>query len=623
MRYVNGLMSTSGVTHVMALSGVLFASVVTYAAPPIETIGSGTVSSPAIGPSPSFGLGGPNMVLVKNWRFGARGTVKNYADMSANFYYHDQFGTINNGGKYGSNMVSPDAANAVAGQPLEGVDSPPVRKFMEDSLRTYLTPLRGASKVQVWNHNAGNGSFMAKWRLPSGGPQLGRDIVWETRVRYVTPPYFWFALWTAGNKWKWDGSAQGAEQDLVESFGYDNGGGNTNYDGRFWHSNSVANPSKDTVDYSGWGTAMSNLGIKSYDATQYHIWTWVYKKDGAFAMYVDGIKVQSGSNYHWTYGNTPKDEPIDMDFLCDGGWGHNQIGSVNKELDASAFDGKYYEWSYSRVYLSADGRAASNGRSRSFTVKVPAGGHYKLRVQVSSSSGGAFHIEDENGADLTGSVIVRRGSKNPVTSLSKPVTLSAGAHTLKWVQNHPGVKFLSATAVKAAGASAVFIKTDTTTQGRWKGVYGADGYLIAGDAVQPPSYGAISRTGWAVIWNKSTSEQRAPQKADGTDYIAGQWGTSDKSYNIDCKFTDAATHQVALYGVDWDANGRSETIQVVDGVTGAVLDTEELNTYVTGKYLIWNVQGPVIFRVSVTSHWTNPALSGVFFDPAPHTAKPH
>ena len=61
--------------------------------------------------------------------------------MSANFYYHDQFGTINNGGKYGSNMVSPDFDNAVGGQPIEGKDSPPVRQFTADSLKTVLTPL--------------------------------------------------------------------------------------------------------------------------------------------------------------------------------------------------------------------------------------------------------------------------------------------------------------------------------------------------------------------------------------------------------------------------------------------------------------------------------------------------
>ncbi len=332
-----------------------------------ETVGGGTVDSPAVGPAPSFGIGGPGMVLVKNWHFGGGGTVKNYADMSANFFYHDQFGNIANGKNYGAVIVAPDAANAVhdgnlnIAQPIEGVNCPPVRQWTADSLKTLLVPLNGATTVDPNLHNAGNGSFMAKWNLPHGGSLLGQDIVWETRVRYVPPPYFWLGIWIAGNKWKWDGHAQGAEQDLVESFGYDNGGGNTNYDGRFWHVNTVATPTKDTVDYADWGRGMAAHGIKNYDASQYHIWTWHYKKDNTFAMYVDGIQVQSGADYWWTFGNKAGDEPIDVVFLFDGGWGHTQVGSVNHTLPASAFEGKFYEWNYSRVYLSrpAPGGAAS------------------------------------------------------------------------------------------------------------------------------------------------------------------------------------------------------------------------------------------------------------------------
>ena len=326
-----------------------------------ETIGDGTVSNPAVGPAPSYGLGGPGMALVKNWRFGSNGTIKNMADMNANFFYHDQFNTFNNGGKYGSNTVAPDAANAIGGQPIEGVNSATVRQFTSDSLKTFLTPLDGATSVSPPQHNVGNGSFMAKWRLPNGGSLLGRDIVWETRVRYVTPPYFWFSIWTAGNKWKWDGNSQGAEHDLVESFGYDNGGGATNYDGRYWHSNSVASPSKDAWNFWDWGGTMAAHGFPTFDLTQYHTWTWVYKRDNSFAMYCDGILVQQGSNYWWTYGNTQNDEPIDMDFLFDGGWGHNQVSSVNHTMNPSLLAGKYYEWSYSRVYLSTDGQVAFKG----------------------------------------------------------------------------------------------------------------------------------------------------------------------------------------------------------------------------------------------------------------------
>jgi hypothetical protein len=310
-----------------------------------ETIGAGTVESRAVGPKPAFGIGGPDMVLVKNWHFGTNGTVRNYADMNAEFVYHDQFNTIGNGINYGAVTVAPDAANALPNQPIEGDACPPVREFTAASLKTYLRPLHGANEVVPTQHNAGCGSFMAKWKLPSGGSLLGRDIVWETRVRYVTPPYFWFALWTAGNKWD-----RGAEQDLVESFGYDNGGGNTNYDGRYWHSNSVSG--KDANPYDDWGKAMASYGIRSYDASKYHIWTWLYRRDNSYAMYVDGILVQSGTDYHWTDGAKATDPPIDLVFLFDAGWGHTEVSSVNHPLPASAFTGKFYEWNYSRVYLS-------------------------------------------------------------------------------------------------------------------------------------------------------------------------------------------------------------------------------------------------------------------------------
>jgi len=41
-------------------------------------------------------------------------------------------------------------------------------------------------------------------------------------------------------------------------------------------------------------------------------------------------------------------------------------------------------------------------------------------------------------------------------------------------------------------ATAAFVKTDTTTQGTWKGVYGADGGVINGDATSYYSSGSVS-----------------------------------------------------------------------------------------------------------------------------------
>src|ERR1019366_4615323 len=44
-------------------------------------------------------------------------------------------------------------------------------------------------------------------------------------------------------------------------------------------------------------------------------------------------------------------------------------------------------------------------------------------------------------------------------------------------------------------AAATFVRTDTTTQGTWKGVYGADGGAINGDATSYPAYAQVTFSG--------------------------------------------------------------------------------------------------------------------------------
>ena len=333
-------------TFGFALIPLIYSAGLSTARAQSETIGGGTITSPAVGPAPSYGIGGSGFTLVKNWHFGTDGTITNISDLNANFQYHDQFNTYNNGnGNYGANIVAPDSADALSGQPIEYTDTTgPVRQFYTDSMQTYLVPLDGATTVTPSSHNAGSGSFQAKWTLPNGGSLLGQDVIWETRVRYVVPPYFWFAIWTCGNEW-----SGGAEFDLIESFGYNNGGGYTNYNGQYWHSNSVGGG--DQVDYSNWGNAMSSLGINNYDTSQYHIWTMAYYADNSYAFYVDGIEVQHGSNYNWTLGATAGGTPVNMSFIFDGSWGSTAVSSCNYPLAASALSGMYYEWNYSRVYL--------------------------------------------------------------------------------------------------------------------------------------------------------------------------------------------------------------------------------------------------------------------------------
>lgn len=339
------------ICRILLMTG-LFCGMV-WADAPQPTVGGGRVDQPAIGPGPSHGIGeGKTFVLVKNWDFGQDGTIRNIDEMNEHFQYHDQFGTFANGTKYGSWIVAPSTDLAITynghQQPVEGVNTDrPVRAFTENSLKTYLVALDGASRVHPTEQKAGSGSFQAKWTLPNGGSHLGRDIIWETRVRYKTPPYFWFAIWIAGNRWN-----RGAEIDLIESFGYDNGGGYTNYGGRYWHS-SVVGGESETNYHKSWANGMAKYGITEYDASEWHVWTLHYRADNTFTAYVDGRVVQNGST-PWTLGTKPDGEPLNMSFIFDGAWGHRLVKSVNHWLDGSELDGTFYEWDYSRVYLSSD-----------------------------------------------------------------------------------------------------------------------------------------------------------------------------------------------------------------------------------------------------------------------------
>jgi hypothetical protein len=280
--------------------------------------------------------------VVKDWNFGTSGTITGTDDLIGEFLFHDQFRTIDLGGLYGSKSVAPTQATALPGQPVEDPGRP-FRDFTATSMRTYLRPLDpSAQVVSVANHEVGSGSIMSKFMLPNGGLLLGKDLLWETRVRLNNPvPGFWFAIWAAGDQWD-----HGAEMDVVESFGFDNGGGYTNFDAHLFHVNSVGGD--DGVTATGWKDYVPDGRA---DLTQWHTWTWLYRKDDTYAVWFDEKQVQKGT-IHWTKGGRQKGTPINMHFLFDAQWGHTKVKAVNvSDFPAARLEGSFYEWDYSRLYL--------------------------------------------------------------------------------------------------------------------------------------------------------------------------------------------------------------------------------------------------------------------------------
>jgi parallel beta-helix repeat protein len=115
------------------------------------------------------------------------------------------------------------------------------------------------------------------------------------------------------------------------------------------------------------------------------------------------------------------------------------------------------------------------------------------------------------------------------------------------------------------------------------------------------------------VWTSSTSDTRALQKASNpADRIAACWYSSGQ-FSIELAFNDSNTHQVAVYLVDWDHyNGRTEKVDVIDA-NNNLLDTRSVASFGPGEYLVWNLSGHVILRVTNTNPSSNAVVSGLFF----------
>lgn len=163
---------------------------------------------------------------------------------------------------------------------------------------------------------------------------------------------------------------------------------------------------------------------------------------------------------------------------------------------------------------------------------------------------------------------------------------------------------------------ASFVGTDVLTQGNWSSRYGSNGYDVVGYDIPggymtTPSWATASPSGQGnTNWASSTTDVRAPLKApNATDRTAAAW--SGSTFTITLDLDDGQAHEVSLYMLDWDSQGRSERIDVVDPSNGTVLSSRTMSSFAGGKYLSWTVAGDVEFRVTSLAG-PNAVVSGLF-----------
>ena len=163
------------------------------------------------------------------------------------------------------------------------------------------------------------------------------------------------------------------------------------------------------------------------------------------------------------------------------------------------------------------------------------------------------------------------------------------------------------------GASAQFVKADTTTQGTWHGAYGVDGAAIVGDAPTFPPYALLTFEDVAVwTWEATTTDVRALERTTGPGRVAATFYGNEPGIHVIMQ--DEQAHHVALYLVDYDRQARVQRVEVREANTGALLDSRTLSSFDDGQYLVWRVTGHVVIRL-IRINGPNAVVSGFFFDP--------
>ena len=142
----------------------------------------------------------------------------------------------------------------------------------------------------------------------------------------------------------------------------------------------------------------------------------------------------------------------------------------------------------------------------------------------------------------------------------------------------------------------------------------AAGVINPADATVTPSGQSLYT--WATPALSVTKALEVPPS--GGSRIAAAW-YSATSFTVDVNVAAGHSYNLELYFLDYDANGRAETVTLSDASTHAMLNSQSVSNFTNGKYLIWTISGNVLITITRTAG-ANAVLNGLFFDPPPSPA---
>jgi len=289
---------------------------------------------------------------------------------------------------------------------------------------------------------------------------------------------------------------------------------------------------------------------------------------------------------------------------------------------SSYLGGTGFDWA-NGIAVDASGNASVAGYTSSVDFATVGGvqagfnGLYDAFISTFNAAGAALTFSTYyggTGADTANAIALDSGgaiytggqTSSSDLGLVAPIQTSNLGGSIGWLMRMGG-------SVLSNSGTAQFVKVDTATQGTWQGVYGSDGYNVIGLTASYPVYvtpTASGNTPW--VWATNSTDVRALQEPGSSQRIAGTWYTTTQ-YIVDLPFTDSATHQMAVYCLDWSNYGRVEILQILD-LNGNVLDSRTVSNFAAGTWVVWNLSGHVRLSVTMTAG-TSATISGLFFEP--------
>ena len=243
-------------------------------------------------------------------------------------------------------------------------------------------------------------------------------------------------------------------------------------------------------------------------------------------------------------------------------------------------------------------------------------------VTISTTTGGASINYTTNGTTPSSTL---------GTLYSSPVAISSDT-TLQAIAYKSGLTNSAVASAVYTMSIPVTYTTDTSTEGSWWSsgggyIYGSKGYVLcawnSGTDVSSLSGSYVSsvtpsgQTGYCWGTGQPSSSATINPSTDTRNAACWYTSTNESVSIVLTNPNDGVAHKMAVYCLDWDNSGRTQTVDVQNPWTSTTLlsgGAVAMSSFNNGTWLVFTFYGNVKLVITHTSGGANAVISALAFN---------